>query len=187
MKHHNRNNTALYALILMLCAGGVRGETNVSRNTSEVFNFTVTNGSVLLPTASQITKAMTTHREAEPNCYVCGASQSLFGQATYAKFIDGYERPLLKDKKIRANDWMKMHGLYIEVKNLPVHHKKSQKPFPELADDKGNLITFCWSCHFWLGHLKGHYQDHEVNLIFIADGIKAFVASNSVSFNSLEE
>ncbi len=136
-----------------------------------------------LPTDYQIEVAMDEHREVHPTCYVCGASKSLYGQATYCKFIEGYSRPKFKGKKIRAGDWLEMHGLYIEVKNLPVHPIKSQKPFPQFADDKGNLITLCWSCHFWLGHLKGKYKTHNANLLETVEAIRAAYTNTVVDYN----
>lgn len=149
--------------------------------------YTFSNGTVrplVYPTRSQIRRAMNEHREDHPRCYVCGTSKDLFRQATYIKFVEGYERPEMGGKEVTARDWLKAHGLYIEAKNLPVHHVKSQKPFPELAATKKNLRTMCWSCHFWLGHLQGHYKDHEANLLVVIDAVKAAVASNTVSYNS---
>ena len=138
-----------------------------------------------LPTKSQIRKAMDTHRDGHPACEVCGAKASLFRQAVYVRYKDGSPKWKGPDGKVvPPRQIMAEYGIEIAAKQLPVHHVKSQKPFPELAADTNNMVTLCWTGHFWLGHLGGHYKDHDANLRQTIDAVKGAVEEHAVSYNS---
>lgn len=129
---------------------------------------------------------MDAHRAAYPTCKACGVRQGFFRQTTYIKWREAWEGGG-PDPRGRARTAF-TNQFKMAAKQLPVHHIKSQKPFPELAADTNNLVTLCWVHHGWLGHQGFHYKDHTTNLLEVIETVRLVVDTMSVSYNeSIED
>lgn len=72
----------------------------------------------------------------------------------------------------RSSKWPKVRAEHIRKNpecaacgsrsDLNVHHIKPFKRNPELELDPNNLITFCRSHHYWIGH-KGNWSKENPN------------------------
>ena len=144
-----------------------------------------------LPSKSAIRRVMREHRAEHPRCEVCGVASSFGPQWVYARYatnrvvVTNALRFVGGDgKRVPVAALLRFYGVEVVGKQLPVHHVKSQKPFPELAADPSNMRTLCPNCHRWLGHLGGRYKDHDTNLLVTMDAVRQAVSNNAVSYNA---
>ncbi len=75
-------------------------------------------------------------------------------------------------------------GIEVVAKQLPVHHKMAQRAYPQYRSEPWNMITLCWVCHRWFGHLHGVWKDHNTNLLLTIQAVRKVFDDIARSFNA---
>ena len=98
-----------------------------------------------------------------------------------ATYLDQLNNGSVEAQGIRSGAWPRVRKQHLEKhdsceacgckKTLFVHHICPFSKNPELELCEDNLITLCFVCHFWFGHLK-NWKSHNVNVLTDAKWFK---------------
>lgn len=86
-------------------------------------------------------------------------------------YLGGLDTVDIYGQGLRSGSWSRVRRTHLEThnccaacgsqKSLNVHHIVPFAQNPELELDPNNLITLCFVCHFWFGHLKNWQSYNE--------------------------
>lgn len=90
---------------------------------------------------------------------------------TLAVYLESIGSQQITSQGDRSGAWPRVRREHLEThnsceacgckKSLFVHHIVPFHKNPELELDPNNLITLCFVCHFWFGHLKNWRSHNE--------------------------